>query len=269
MSSTEVVLQGAWVVLGDPRDKKIEPVDLRIVDGGISEIGVELVVGHAEVIDYSDCWIIPGFVDAPPCVAGGPAGSVLRCALRGVRRRRPRSGRPLGRAGRCLRRHVRWRCRHVGCRDHVHVRSLRSGPTVERGRAAIHGLHDAGIRGVWEYGFDSSASAAALEQRLDDARALGSSISDDPLLSFGVIPSGDGDFEQFAAQVALGAEFDAPILTHTDEREHDGQLSDSEIWPSEGLLSDRHLHAFCSTTPARVFDEFAKLGCSVVSTPNL
>lgn len=270
MSSTEVILRGARVLLGDPRDKRIDPIDIRIADGVISEIGVELEVGDAEVIDYSDCWIIPGFVDAhhhvwQAVLRGRFADVLYEESAAVVRDLVAHSVVPADVYAGTYGGAVAMLDAGITCTfDHCDAVT-----TVEHGRAAVHGLHDAGIRGVWGYGFDSAASAAGPEQRLDDARALGSLISDHPLLSLGVVPSGDGDLEQFAAQVALGAEFDAPILTHTDARDHDGQLSDSEIWLNEGLLSERHVHAFCSTTPARMFDEFARLGCSVVSTPDL
>ncbi|MEV5409674.1 amidohydrolase family protein [Thermopolyspora sp. NPDC052614] len=270
MSPVEVVLRGARALLGDPRDRKIEAVDIRIAGGVISEIGAGLDAGHAEVVDYSGCWIIPGFVDAHQ--------HVWQAVLRGRLADLPHEESEAV---------VRDLVAHAVAPADVYagayggaIAMLDAGitctfdhcdavATVEHGRAAVHGLHDAGIRGVWGYGFDSAGSEAGPEQRLDDARRLKSLIDGYPLLSFGVVPYADDDPERFAAQIALGAETDAAILTHTDARRRGEGPADSETWLKAGLVSARHVHAFCSATPASVFGEFARLGCSVVSTPDI
>ena len=270
MSSAEAILRGAQVLIGDPRDKTIDRADIRIVDGIIAEIGGEPEVGEAEVIDCSDCWIIPGFVDAHQHVwqavlRGRFADLLLEEADAAVRDLVHTSLAPAD--------------VHAGTYGGA-VAMLDAGTTcvfdhcdavatAEHARAAIGGLHDAGIRGVWGYGFDSAVSTAGSDQRLADARALGGLLSQHSLLRLGVVPSVDGDLAGFRAQLALGAELEAPILTHTDARQRGGSLADSEVWLNDGLLSERHVHAFCSTTPAAMFDEFARLGCSVVSTPDL
>lgn len=271
-------MRGARVLLGDPRDKKIESVDIRIAGGVIAEIGAELDAGDAEVIDYSECWIIPGFVDAHQHVwqavlRGRLADMLYEESVAVVRDLVAYSVVPADVYAGTYGGAVAMLDAGITCTfDHCDAVA-----TVEHGRAAVHGLHDAGIRGVWGYGFDSASSAAlpptgagnSPEQRLDNVRSLESLVGSHPLLSFGVVPSTDGDLEQFAAQIALGAETDAAVLTHTDARDRADGPSDSETWLDAGLLSSRHVHAFCSTTPARMFEEFAQLGCSVVSTPDL
>lgn len=47
----------------DPFSERDEPADLLVDDGRIAAIGRELEVRGAEVLDASDCWVAPGFVD--------------------------------------------------------------------------------------------------------------------------------------------------------------------------------------------------------------
>ncbi|WP_286901453.1 amidohydrolase family protein [Thermocrispum sp.] len=263
MSSPELLLRGGTVLVGDPAEKNFADVDLRLRAGRIAEIGSGLAVGDAEVVDYSGCWIIPGFVDAHQHVWQ----SVLRGMLAGVshdaaeaeiRRIVASSLAPddvfagtFGGAAAML-------DAGITCTfDHCDAIA-----TFEHARAAVDGLSEAGIRGVWAYGFDSPAGAA--EGRLADAAVFTQLLAEHPLLSFGLAAAWHGDLESFAAQLDLTAGLNAPVLTHTDVRSHD-----SAKWREAGLLSPRHIHAFCTATPPEMFAEFAGAGCSVVSTPDL
>lgn len=278
MSSSEIVLRGARVLLGDPREKKIKPVDVRIADGLIVEIGAGLDAGDAEVVDCSGCWVIPGFVDAHQHVwqavlRGRLADATYQESVAVVR---DLVAGPLGPADVYAGTYggaVAMLDAGITCTlDHCDAVA-----TVEHGRMGVQGLHDAGIRGTWAYGFDSPPpvdpsgreEAGSHDQRLDDARTLRAVIAGHPLLSFGVAPAADDGPEQFAAQLALAAENDAVVLTHTDAHDRGDAPSESQTWLDAGLLSSRHVHAFCSTTPAPMFAELARTGCSVVSTPDL
>lgn len=270
MSSAHVVLRGAHVLLGDPRSKQIEQVDVRIDSGIIAEIGPNLDPADADVIDYSDCWIIPGFVDAHEHVwqsvlRGRFANLLVDEASVIVRDLVSNTLEPEDVYAGTYGGAVAMLDAGVTC-VFDHCDAVR---TLEHGRSGILGLRDAGIRGVWGYGFDSVAPSSDSSQRLDDARTLGAVVSDDPLLTLGVIPSEIVDLAQVRAQIALGAELGAPILTHTDARHREGGSSDSEVLLNEGLLSARHVHAYCSTTPDAMFEEFARLGNSIVSTPDV
>src|SRR5690606_23395071 len=80
VSSTGLLLRGGTVIVGVPAEKNFADVEQRLRAGRIAEIGSGLAVGDAEVVDYSGCWIIPGFDDAHQHVWQ----SVLRGMLAGV-----------------------------------------------------------------------------------------------------------------------------------------------------------------------------------------
>lgn len=269
MPSDEVILRGAQVLVGDPRDRRIVPADLRIRNGVIAEIGPDLDAGGAEAVDCSGRWIIPGFVDAHQHVwqavlrgrladtAHEEAASVVRDIARSVTPADVFAG-TYGGA-------VAMLDAGITCTfDHCDAVT-----SAEHGRAAVHGLDEAGIRAVWGYGFDSAPLGEPDRGRLGDARAMAALVDEHPLLSFGVVPAWDGDLGRFAEQIEIARDLDATILTHTDARAADGGRADSEVWLDEGLLGGRHVHAFCSTTPMRVLTEIARLGGSVVSAPDL
>ncbi|XRQ08605.1 amidohydrolase family protein [Actinomadura welshii] len=270
MSSGEVVLRGARILVGDPRDKQIVQADLRIRDGVIAQIGADLDVGGADVADFSGCWIVPGFVDAHQHVwqavlrgrladtAHDEAASAVRALVAGPLAPADVFAGTYGGA-------VAMLDAGITCTfDHCDAVA-----SAEHGRAGVHGLHEAGIRAVWGYGFDSAPPDDPGRWRPDAARETAALVDAYPLLSFGIAPAWDGDLHRFAAQLELAGELDAPVLTHTDTATAAGGRAGSEAWLDEGLLGGRHMHAFCSTTPARVLDEIARLGGSVVSAPDL
>jgi dihydroorotase len=58
---SELLLKGGEVV--DPVAGTVTRVDVRIVDGVVSELGPGLDAGTAEVVDCAGTWVTPGFVD--------------------------------------------------------------------------------------------------------------------------------------------------------------------------------------------------------------
>lgn len=272
MASGELLMKGARVLIGDPRAKDVRPVDVRVADGVISEVGVDLDAGSAHVLDYSGCWIIPGFVDAHQhlwqAVLRGRLADVLhegssalvRELVANVVEPEDVYGGTYGGA-----------IAQVDAGITTTLDHCDAVATLEHARAAVHALHDAGVRAVWAYDFDSvpHRGGSGQEQRLDDARSLEAMVTRHSLLSFGIAPSSDPDGDWLISQFGLADELGARVLTHTDLRDRpDGRFS-SQVWLDEGLLSDSHIHASCSRTPAPMFAEFARLGCSVVSTPDV
>lgn len=272
MAASRSILRGASVVLGDPLDKRTGRVDIRIDDGLISEIGTDLVDhGEFDIVDLSDQWIVPGFVDGHQ--------HLWQSVIRGVLADRlwPDSAVV---AKNLVMKVLTPEDVYAGTFGGA-VSQLEAGVTctldhcdavrsLAHGDAAIRALDAAGVRAVWCHGFDSVDPVPP--GLASDARTLAAQVrsASSGLLSFGVAPSAAADVIDFADQIRLGRDLDSLILTHTDT-DH-GQIAgehSSETWLRAGLLGDRHVHAHCTSTPAAMFAAFADLGCSVVCSPDL
>ncbi len=61
--SDRKLIQGGTVITVDPELGDFEQADVLVEDGAIAAVGPELGVTDAEVIDATDCIVMPGFVD--------------------------------------------------------------------------------------------------------------------------------------------------------------------------------------------------------------
>jgi len=58
---TRLLVRGGRVL--DPASERNQPADVLIEGGRIAAVGSDLEARGAEVVDASDCWVAPGFVD--------------------------------------------------------------------------------------------------------------------------------------------------------------------------------------------------------------
>ena len=272
MASIRSILRGANVVLGDPLDKRTGQVDIRVDGGLITEIGTDLDQhSEFEILDLTDQWIVPGFVDGHQHLWQSVIRGLLADCLH------PESALIVKKlVGNVLTPEDVYASTFGGAVSQLeagvtctldHCDAVRS---LEHGRAAVSALDASGLRAVWCHGFDSIDPVPT--HLASDAHALAAHVrsATSGLLSFGVAPNDASDLADFADQVHLGQALESLILTHTDTKH--GQIPGgnvSEKWLTAGLLGDRHVHAHCTSTPAAMFAAFADLGCSVVCSPDL
>lgn len=285
MPSIRAVLHGAQVVLGDPRARQVASVDLRIEGGRITEIAPATATSAAgeeapfDVIDVSGRWILPGFVDAHQHAWHSVLRSLLADSVADD------ADKLTGWvAGHLLGPQDLYAATFGGIVSQLdagvttgldHCDAIRAAAFAESSVAAHE---DAGARSVWCYGLDSPFDSDPTVDvdgphwdRHGQVRELHEHMQSRApgMLALGVAPRSSLPLDEFAAQVRLARDLEAPLLTHTDDRKGHHGLVVSQTWADAGLLSSRQVHAHCSATPPDVLARFADVGCSVVSSPDL
>ncbi|WPB95977.1 amidohydrolase family protein [Streptomyces malaysiensis] len=270
------ILAGAHVVVGDPRLRQFQKVDLEITDGVITRIGDRLTRAGAEVRDVSWAWIIPGLVDThhhlwQATMRALTSDFTLDDYFWTIRRNHSGSHRAVdvyngtyGAAAALL---------DAGTTCTVDFSHCIVTP--EHADAGITAIKDSGIRAVWCYGFYHQPVDhpwfTSPEQRYDDARRIRSTYfsGDDDRVRFGVSPHEMArvSFEQIAQEIRMGRELDGLVHPHTNTRWRPGHRSDIKQWHEAGLLWEKQLHSHCNCVDADDLKILADTGCAVSSTP--
>ncbi|MFF5113208.1 amidohydrolase family protein [Streptosporangium sp. NPDC000509] len=270
------VLTGAHVVVGDPRLRQFQKVDLEITDGIITKIGDDLARAGVEVRDVSWAWILPGFVDThhhlwQATMRALTSDFTLDDYFWTIRRNHSGSHRAVdvyngtyGGAASML---------DAGTTCTVDFSHCIVTP--EHADAGVTAIKDSGIRAVWCYGFYNQPVDdpwfTSPEQRYDDARRIRSTYfsGDDDRVRFGVSPHEMArvPFEQIAQEIRMGAELDGLVHPHTNTRWRPGHRSDIQQWHEAGLLWEKQLHSHCNCADADDLKILADVGCAVSSTP--
>ncbi len=223
---TRKLIRNGLVVTGDPALGDLSDADVLIENGTIVSIAPQLEIVDAEVIDARNRIVMPGFVDSHRHIWQGALRSV--CA----------DG-SLVDYVRVIRMHA---ARFFTAEDmyavqlHGALEALDAGVTsvtdychnlLTRDHAfeAIRGVREAGIRVVWNYGFNyppqADPSFRTLEDRIDFARELAETefAQGDALVTLGVAPEETnfaGSPERLSAQFALARELDARVFWHAN-----------------------------------------------------
>ncbi len=273
------LVSGGLVLLGDPRQRNLQRVDLLVVGGRITRIGNGLgaeVGAVDEVIDATDHWVIPGFVDTHT--------TLWQTSMRAL-------------TGDWLLDDYFWciRLNHMTAftADDVYagtfggaVSQLDAGVTCtvdfshcvntpQHADAGVQGIQAAGIRAVWCYGFWSppgeTSAFASPEDRFADARRIANTYfpSSDGLITFGVSPTETfrAPYEQIKGEFLVGRETGGLVHPHTNTRWRPGAQSDVEVWHQQGILGEHQLHSHCNTSTDRDLALLRDAGAKISATP--
>ncbi|MBZ5739564.1 amidohydrolase family protein [Nocardioides mangrovi] len=274
--SPATVYTGAKVLVGDPRLRRVEQVELRVADGVITEIGPELDRTGAEVVDVSWAWIMPGLVDTHHHIWQATMGALtsdftlddyfwtIRRNHSTVHRADDVYNGTFGGAVAML---------DAGTTSTVDFSHCILSP--DHADAGITGFIDSGIRGVWCYGFYHQPMEAphfhSPEERYDDARRIKSTYfsAESGRVRFGVSPTESArvPFEQIIDEVRMGRELNGLVHPHTNTRARIGHPSDIQGWHAAGLIWSHQLHSHCNSIDAADLKILADAGAAVSSTP--
>ncbi|XRQ08611.1 amidohydrolase family protein [Actinomadura welshii] len=276
--SAATVYRGAQVVLGDPRARDVRRVDVEVRDGIISRIGEDIEAAPGTTVaDASWAWIMPGMVDGhhhlwQATMRALTSDFTLDDYFWTIRRNHTALHRAVdvynGTFGGA-----------VGMLDAGITATIDFSHcilTPEHADAGVSGFRDAGIRGVWCYGFYNQPLDdpwfKTPDDRYRDARRVRAEhfASDDDRVRFGVAltETGRTAFDQIADEIRMGRELDGLVHAHTNTRYRSGgQASDIRQWHDAGLIWERQLHSHCNTSDADDLRILADAGCAVSSTP--
>ncbi|WP_033289287.1 amidohydrolase family protein [Amycolatopsis jejuensis] len=274
--SQATVYSGAMVLVGDPRLRKVERVDLRVRDGVIEEIGPRLDPAGATVADVSWAWIMPGLVDThhhlwQATMLALTSDFTLDDYFWTIRRNHSTVHRAVdvynGTFGGAV---AQLEAGTTSTVDFSHCIL-----TPEHADAGITGFLDAGIRGVWCYGFYHQPMDDPWftnpGRRYADARRVRSAYfpADDGLVRFGVAPTESARVpaKQIGDELRVGRELGALIHPHTNTRHRLGHPSDIRSWNSQGLIWEHQLHSHCNVVDETDLKILADHGAAVSSTP--
>jgi cytosine/adenosine deaminase-related metal-dependent hydrolase len=223
--SERLVVRGGFVVSMDPEIGEIPNADVLIEDGKIVEIGPKLDVGDAEEIDASGKLVLPGFIDTHRHTWQTPVRGVLPCCTLDAY-----FDDMLGKIG------LNYRPEDVYIGNYAgSLEALNAGITTlldwshisntpEHSDEAVHGLQDAGIRGVYAHGIPGDNSWWAYSDRghPEDIRRIREQYfsSDDQLLTLAMAARAVGNVTPETAQHdwALARELGIRITVHVGMR---------------------------------------------------
>jgi 5-methylthioadenosine/S-adenosylhomocysteine deaminase len=223
--SERLVIRGGFVVSMDPGVGELPNADILVEDGKIVEIGQGLEVGDAEVVDASGTLVLPGFIDTHRHTWQTPVRGVLPCCTLDEY-----FGDMLGKIGLNYRPEDVYIGNYAGA-----LEALNAGITTlldwshisntpEHSDEAVHGLQDAGIRGVYAHGIPGDNSWWAYSDRphSEDIRRIREQYfsSDDQLLSLAMAARAVGNVTPETAQNdwALARELGIRITVHVGMR---------------------------------------------------
>ena len=271
------LIKGGFIASQDPDFGNQADGDVLIENEQIVAVGLNLEAGDAEIVDASNCIVMPGFVDAHRHIWQGPLRGVCadwsimdylsRIRLNVARHFEPedmyaaqlQGGLEALNAGVTT---VTDYCHNLLTPDHAHE--------------AIRGVSESRLRTVWNYGFNFPPQDApffqSLEQRLSflDELATQYFSSKDQLVTLGVAPEESllaGPFSNLATQFNAARDVDAHIFWHANAP---GSTPPRDVaaLSNEELLGPDITFVHMAGTEADEWQMLADHGASVAFTPD-
>jgi cytosine/adenosine deaminase-related metal-dependent hydrolase len=261
------LLRHGTVIDTDPTPTAAPATDVLIDSGEIVAVGRDLPADGAEVIDATDRFVLPGFVDTHrhvwEAVLRGTATEIdlaryLQVILRGsAGRLRPADAYAANLAGAL-------ECLDAGIttvQDYSHVQY-----TPEHTDATVAGLRDAGIRAVFGYAYPVYEPAARVPARVRRARA--DLFGDDKgllTMAFAALGPSYAPIEHVVEDWRLAAELDVPVVVHVGS----GPVAERpiETLHRHGLLRPDTLYVHGNSLADEELALIAGSGASVSITP--
>lgn len=260
-----ILISGAAVVSMDDAIGDLPRGDILIDDGTIVAVGRDLEVADAEVIDAASMIAMPGMVDThrhtwQTALRGILADGNIPDYLRGIRlQMAPRYRAADMYAGNYVGALDALNCGVTSIVDYCHNILDPDGA-----HAAVAGLRDAGIRGLYGHGLtpitsntwsesrggsEGASDPAALETRARLARSIRDEyFPGDGVLRFGIAPQelAIAPAAQVAREFALARELDARITMHANQVMVRQLFKDVEVLHRHALLGDDLLLVHCT-----------------------
>jgi 5-methylthioadenosine/S-adenosylhomocysteine deaminase len=275
----DTILKGGFVVSVDPDIGNRGDTDVLIRDGKIQAIDSNLEVTDAEVVDASDCIVMPGIVDGHRHIWQGAMRGVcadwsLMDYVSGIRMNAATAYSPDD---------------MYAAQFHGGLEALNAGVTTitdychniltpDHAHEAIRGLKDSGLRTIWNYGFNFPPQPAphftSLNDRVEFARTLAAQYfsSTDQLVTMGVAPEERGFWttpDIGKAQFELARELNARIFWHANGGEENGEMpQDIKALHELGLLGPDVVGVHMHATQAEEWKMLADAGGAVAFTPD-
>lgn len=274
MAAGRYLIKGAWALTQDPQLGEIRSADVLVEDGVIQAVAPDLGDVDAEVIDGTDRFVLPGFVDThrhswQSLIRHMSTDWTLPQYFSGVR----------GVLGNKYTAEDMYAANLIAMLD-----ALDSGITTlvdwshnnnspEHADAAIQAVLDSGIRAVWAYGNsnDEWLPVSDVPQSRDVVRIAEKWFSSpDQLVTLALAPRGP----QFATRdvtlqdFALAKELDIPVTVHVGDGAWGKSLP--VLWMEEnGLATDRTTYVHCNALSDAEYDVIARTGGAISIAPEL
>jgi len=273
-SSNRYVIRGAWVLSQNPAIGDLRSADILIEDGKIASVGADLGDLDAEVIDGTDRFALPGFVDShrhcwQSLIRHMSTDWTLPQYFSGVR----------GVLGNNYSPEDMYAANLIAMLDALDsgittlVDWSHNNNTPEHADAAIQAVLDSGIRCVWAYGNsnDEWLPVSDQPQSRDVARIAAQWFSStDQLVTLALAPRGP----QFATKdvtihdFGLARELDIPVTVHVGDGAWGKSLP--VLWLEEqGFADSRTTYVHCNMLRDDEFDVIARTGGAISIAPEL
>ncbi|HKP19466.1 MAG TPA: amidohydrolase family protein [Gaiellaceae bacterium] len=267
--SERLVVRGGFVVSMDPEVGEVPNADILVEDGKIVEIGPGLEAGDAEVVDASRMIVLPGFVDTHRHTWQTPVRGVLPCCTLDAY-----FGDMLGRIG------LNYRPDDVYVGNYAgSLEALNAGITTlldwshisntpEHSDEAVHGLQDAGIRGVYAHGIPGDNSWWAYSDRPhpDDIRRIRDRYfsSEDQLLTLAMAARAVGNVTPEVARHdwGLARELGIRITVHVGMRLTGVHVNHVLGMRDAGVMGPDTTYIHCTDSTDEELDLIAETGGS-------
>jgi 5-methylthioadenosine/S-adenosylhomocysteine deaminase len=275
MSSDRILLRGGYVLSLDESVGELPVGDVLIDSGAIAEVAERVDIEDVEIVDVSGHVVMPGFIDThrhtwQTCLRGICADWTLGDYARGIRIRICPS----------LTAEDVYAGNYVGA-----LEALDAGVTTildfshcnnspEHADGALQGLHDAGIRAVFGYGYYPAYGAdtafASHADRLADSHRIRNALSSDTgLVTMGIALTECAlvPFDDTIAEVATARELAVPTVMHTGCNWGSPITEGIPELDHHGLLGPEQVHVHCNTLSDTDFDRLRDHECKLSSSP--
>lgn len=270
MSSKRLLFRNGFVVSMDPKVGDIHGGDVLVEDGKIVDVGRDLGVSDAEVVDATGMIVMPGFVDTHRHTWQTPVRGVLpSCTLDHY------FAVMLGSVGG----HYRPEDVHIG--DYAGaLEALNGGVTTlldwshisntpDHSDAAIQGLKDAGIRAVYAHGMPTGGEWWSFSElnHPEDIRRIRDQYfsSDDGLITLAMAARqpGNSNFDVAKHDWALARELGILISVHVGMRLHNLHYTPVKDMHDLGLMGPDVTYIHCTDLNDQELDWIAETGGTV------
>lgn len=271
MTQRWTVIRNGRIVTMDDSLGTLEGADILIEDGVITAIGFGLDAGDAEVIDATGRIVAPGFIDThrhtwQSQIRGICADWTLGDYVSGVRFIVSPAYTPddvyLGNYAGAL------EALDAGVTTLLDFSHCNNTP--DHSDAALRGLRDAGIRGVFGYGFfDSSPQTprhfTSHQERIADFHRIADTVGDNDLIRVGAALAEMASLATTRAEIEAARSRNALIVTHT-----------GCIWAfptgvaeleESGLIDGNQVHVHCNTLSDDDWAALARHGAKISISP--
>jgi cytosine/adenosine deaminase-related metal-dependent hydrolase len=274
MSSQRLVIRNGFVVSMDPEVGDVPHGDVLVEDGKISEVGRALVVSEAEEVDATGMIVMPGFVDTHRHTWQTPVRGVLPCCTLDKY-----FAVMLGSVGG----HYRPEDVHIGNYAGA-LEALNGGITTlldwshinntpDHSDAAIQGLKDAGIRGIYAHGVPTGGEWWAFSEleHPEDVRRIRETYfsSDDGLITLALATRapGNSNFEVAKHDWELARDLGIRISVHVGMRLTNVHVNHVKNMDDLGLLGPDTTYIHCTDSTDEELDLIKESGGTASVAP--